>query len=213
MAVSKTYKFEITITVDDEDADVLENLDRRYAKGTLTNRVVSNFIHNVSVDGYIGLHRGILARMGQTYGKGYNADHIDRNSGNNTRANLRVVTISENIRNRSNSLKEQSQYSGVVWSKARKKWTTMVKEYSNGKIINHFAGCHINEIDAAKAVDAKIIELGLDKPLNFSNEQQNSQIKDKTEYAERNPTTTRNRVGRPKKQSQDQIQRSAGQAT
>jgi hypothetical protein len=63
---------------------------------------------STSTNGYAGsgrpgmhhMHRVILERMlGRPLEKGEVCDHIDRNSINNSRSNLRVATHSENVRN------------------------------------------------------------------------------------------------------------------
>lgn len=54
-------------------------------------------------------------------------DHIDRNSLNNRRYNLRPATTQENNRNHSKSKRNTSGYTGVYWNKANKKWCSNIR--------------------------------------------------------------------------------------
>jgi hypothetical protein len=54
--------------------------------------------------------------------KGYVNDHEDRNTLNNSRSNIRVITIAENTYNRSVSCNSKSGIRGVYWCKSHNKW-------------------------------------------------------------------------------------------
>jgi hypothetical protein len=56
-------------------------------------------------------------------------DHIDGNRLNNTRANIRFVTPSQNMFNRGRSNNNVSGYSGVYFHKDAKKWAAEIKEH------------------------------------------------------------------------------------
>lgn len=58
--------------------------------------------------------------------KGYCTDHIDRDKLNNTKANLRIVTISQNGMNKLKSKVNTSGYKGVSWNKYAKKYTATI---------------------------------------------------------------------------------------
>ena len=58
---------------------------------------------------------------------GYEVDHIDRDSLNNTRANLRHATRAENNRNKRLPRNNTSGYRGVSWNKVDKKWQVIVQ--------------------------------------------------------------------------------------
>ena len=105
------------------------------------------------------MHRAIL---GLSFGES-GVDHIDGNSLNNTKANLRLSTQSQNIANgrkRSGS----SQYKGVNWQKIPQKWRAGIRlQYKS-----YHLGLFANEIEAAYAYDVKAKEFfGEYANLNF----------------------------------------------
>ena len=92
-----------------------------------------------------------------------NADHRDRDGLNNSRSNLRNATHSQNQCNKKAWSKkpQASQYKGVKisprWKEGcnQKKWAAEIKH--NKKV--YFLGTHRTEIEAAKAYDAKALDL------------------------------------------------------
>lgn len=107
-------------------------------------------------------------------------NHIDGNTLNNSLDNLEWCTHQQNMqhawdtglhKNRAPNISNKkanssSKFYGVSWSKARKKWAVGF----NYKGKRYACGRYSDEIDAAKAYDEKIIELGLEKEgykLNF----------------------------------------------
>ena len=91
-------------------------------------------------------------------------DHIDHNGLNNTKANLRLCTTSQNNRNCVPKKGTTSRYKGVVWNKERKKWRAAITFNKKAQLLGDFE----NEIDAAKAYDRKAAELfGEFACLNF----------------------------------------------
>lgn len=99
--------------------------------------------------GRVYLHRFVLNYTGRKV-----IDHIDRNSLNNQKDNLRICTRSQNIRN-SNKRQGSSRYKGVRWHKGTGKW--------NARITFNYREYHLglfsSEIAAAKAYDRKAKEL------------------------------------------------------
>jgi hypothetical protein len=88
--------------------------------------------------------------------KGFHTDHRDRDSLNNCRSNLRIVTVSQNQQNagvRSNA--KSSQYKGVSWSKRRQMWRAQIGLKGRNQSIGHYP----TEDEAALAYNAKAIEL------------------------------------------------------
>lgn len=54
-------------------------------------------------------------------------DHINRDKSDNRISNLRVVSRSENMQNRSMASNNTSGHKGVVWNKKAKKWQAQLK--------------------------------------------------------------------------------------
>lgn len=88
--------------------------------------------------------------------KDLTVDHINGNTLDNRKVNLRICSIKENTRNRQKRKdKTSSKYKGVSLIKSNKKWYASIKQ--DGKSYN--LGTYQTEIQAAKAYDKKAIEL------------------------------------------------------
>lgn len=71
--------------------------------------------------------RVLASRLIMNPKKGMVVDHIDGNTLNNTKRNLRICTQLENQKNRNNLNKNNtSGFRGVSWDKARNKWTAQL---------------------------------------------------------------------------------------
>lgn len=92
--------------------------------------------------------------------KGLEIDHINGNKLDNRKSNLRIVTRSENCMNtgkRNNTY--SSRFKGVSFYKRLGNWTAQVhKDYKR-----IFLGYFDSEIEAARAYNAKALELYGDK--------------------------------------------------
>lgn len=82
-------------------------------------------------------------------------DHINMNKLDNRRANLRVCTKAENMRNKLKTKSNISGYKGVSWVKERKKWTAHIMKDYKGFNLGYFE----DKIEAVKAYNNKAKEL------------------------------------------------------
>jgi len=125
--------------------------------------------HSKTVNGK--RHTISMARevLGLQKGDKRQADHINHDTLDNRRCNLRICTHQQNGMNRRKrrphaGKKCSSRYSGVCWDKRAKKWRAYIRH--NGKRI--YLGYFTSEIEAAKAYDKKAKELfGEFANLNF----------------------------------------------
>jgi hypothetical protein len=108
------------------------------------------------------MHREIV-----TPRKGMIVDHKNRNKLDNTRGNLRVCTHAENAYNRAKRRGSVSRFKGVGRRKKGNKFYACV--YCKGD--QFYLGVFANEIDAARAHDARAVEaFGEFAQLNFPEE-------------------------------------------
>jgi hypothetical protein len=99
----------------------------------------------------IFMHREIIE-----IGDGLFADHINHNTVDNRKANLRPATRTQNNRNRRKfNLPTKSRYKGVYWKPHIKKWVAQISV--DRKIIH--LGCFKSQKAAAKAYDRAAKEL------------------------------------------------------
>lgn len=103
--------------------------------------------------------------------KGMDVDHINGNTRDNRRENLRVCTHAQNLAagrpaKRANS---KSKYNGVGWNKSANQWMARIR--INGKLT--YLGCFKDETAAARAYDKAAREhFGEFARLNFPTEAQ-----------------------------------------
>ena len=81
-------------------------------------------------------------------------DHIDHNTLNNCRYNLREATNSQNQGNRVVNLSSTSAYKGVSWVTSKQAWIAQIQVEKQ----KYYLGRYSNEIDAAKAYDVAAVE-------------------------------------------------------
>ncbi len=81
--------------------------------------------------------------------KGLVVDHINGDSLDNRRANLRLATQAQNLYNRKKKKNTSSQFIGVSFNKSHRYWCSQIRV--NGKSV--WLGSFDNEIAAAKAYD------------------------------------------------------------
>lgn len=67
-----------------------------------------------------------------------NYDHINRNTLDNRKENLRMCTHQENSRNRSKQKNNTSGFIGIYWNKSKKKWTSQIHINKKVKFLGIF---------------------------------------------------------------------------
>jgi hypothetical protein len=120
------------VMLDDEDVErvvVLKWCVDRYAvkkRGQCYFKHTINYIKN---DGKGHTCKQMVHRfiMGCIPGDGKVVDHIDGNTLNNQKSNLRICTMAENSRNRKRNKNNTSGYKGVSYSAQRKKWQAQIR--------------------------------------------------------------------------------------
>jgi hypothetical protein len=126
--------------VDAVDADLSQLM--WYAHGTL------HYAMRHEGNGRMIMHRIILSRMlGRDLDSTELVDHINGMGWDNRRANLRLATHQENMRNSKRRKSNTSGYKGVSWDAERKKWIA-------GISVNHkyvFLGRYDTAEEAHKA--------------------------------------------------------------
>lgn len=85
--------------------------------------------------------------VGKYNSKIFNIDHIDNEKTNNNLSNLQILSARQNSAKRSLQLKKTSAFTGVSWSRERRKWQSHIRV--NGKSTS--LGRYDSEKDAAIA--------------------------------------------------------------
>jgi hypothetical protein len=131
------------------DADDYERLSRYKWHLSSENSTYyarrSFYIKKTKRTGAIGMHQDMLRVPA-----GFCVDHINRNTLDNRKANLRCATASENSMNRSPYKKGSSKYRGVSFNRRLGKFMVFIGRNRE----NIYLGCFDDEIAAAKAYDA-----------------------------------------------------------
>lgn len=100
------------------------------------------------------MHRVIMERMlGRMLNPGELVDHVDRDTLNNVRSNLRIASNSQNLSNRGRQANNRSGYKGV--HKKRGRWAAGICHMGRRVHVGHFDTPH----EAYVAYRAKELEL------------------------------------------------------
>lgn len=91
-----------------------------------------------------------LSRLIMEAKPGEVVDHINGDTLNNKRANLRICTAAQNALNRM-AHGEASKFRGVTWGPRQKKWRAAIQKDRKQYHIGYFK----DEVDAARAWDAR----------------------------------------------------------
>lgn len=96
----------------------------------------------------IMMHRLIMERViGRELKRREIIDHVNHDSLDNCRENLRIVSTRQNMQNQ--KVKKTSKYPGVSWHKRDKKWHAQIKIGGKVKHLGYFT----DEREAAKAYE------------------------------------------------------------
>ena len=126
------------------DADDLEivNTSNWYASVKPRTVYAIRAVYNNGAQHILRLHRIIMKAP-----FGMEVDHINGNGLDNRKINLRVVSKSENAKNRRIGLNNRSGFKGVSWSKKSGKWLSQIQH--NGIVI--YLGYYASKEEAYEA--------------------------------------------------------------
>lgn len=142
--------------VDDEDYEYLSQF-KWYARKHYNTYYASRTdrVENGIKIPRFSMHQLIMGRR-----DGMIIDHKDRNGLNNTRDNLRFVTVAQNAWNATKrpprGSEHPSQFKGVIWKKDQRKWVAFIVIAKDKK--KHL-GSFASEYDAALAYDVAAFKL------------------------------------------------------
>lgn len=151
--------------IDDQDYDLVSGYKWTARRDRKTDGIYAVGLKS-GMQNAVLMHRIILGA-----GPGEVVDHADRNGLNNTRANIRICTYSQNQQNakkrKNRSTHRSSKYKGVSWKVSSNKWRAQIK--SNGQVID--LGLFVDELEAAHAYDKAAREVfGIFSRPNFPTE-------------------------------------------
>lgn len=131
--------------VDDEDYEYLSQWKWYYHQGYAIRKIsLGNGKRKT-----IRMHNEIITPF-----SGYVVDHIDGNTLNNLKSNLRFANKNENTRNRIKRSKFSSIYKGVLWHKRDKRWQAALKINNKQYHLGYFK----IEEDAARAYNEAAVK-------------------------------------------------------
>jgi hypothetical protein len=137
------------VFVDDSDFDILKKYkwyrtssSKKRRKPIYAQMVISSRVKMFNLP----LHRILVNAK-----NGDHVDHIDGDTANNTRSNLRTCSNMENKRNTGSNIKNTSGYKGVSYNK-------MAKKYGARISVNNKFGYFDDKIDAANAYNDAAIK-------------------------------------------------------
>lgn len=120
IAIPLTLGFSCVVNAVDADLSLLKWVSQQSASGIYA-------IHNQTHKPKLWMHRVILSRMleRELVADEY-VDHIDGNTLDNRRDNLRSATRAQNLQNHKVSRRNKSGVTGVCWHKRSQVWTVQI---------------------------------------------------------------------------------------
>lgn len=108
-----------TATIDDEDYDYL----MQWKWNTRSDQKSIHYAISKIGNNYVYMHRLVL---GLTSYDGIQVDHINGNTLDNRKYNLRLATNQQNSANKGTNKNNTSGYKGVFWHKGAGKWMAQI---------------------------------------------------------------------------------------
>lgn len=157
-----------TAKVDDEDYEKLMKYSWNAHKHSNSDTIyyASRGVKVLGIKKVIGfkMHRQIMGVIDPKI----SVDHINGDSLDNRRCNLRVCAHKENTRNRKKSENKSSPYKGLWWNKRSKKWQAAIRFEGKAYHLRYF----IDPIEAAEAYNKAAIKyFGEYAKLNIINKE------------------------------------------
>ena len=135
--------------VDDEEFDYLNQFKWNVNNFNGKFYAVRSFMITKGNQSIVLMHREIMNPK-----KGFVIDHVDGNTLNNLKNNLRICTHGENLMNQNINKNNKSGFKGVYFCKQNNKFRAEIKKDK----IKYFLGTFINPIDAARAYNKAAIK-------------------------------------------------------
>lgn len=157
-----------TTVVDREDAD-LRLLKWRARVGVAGDVYAARNFRHYAENGALKWHTDLMHCVILERSLGFKipsdrvVDHIDNNSLNNCRANLRLATRSENMQNRKRNTNSTTGFKGVTFNKAHKKWQAQIRVNGVLKHLGSFASPELAYeayCEAARELHGEFANLG-----------------------------------------------------
>ena len=136
--------------VDDEDYEYLS----QWKWNILKNRSGNLYANRLSYEnGYKNRKRILMHRLLNNTPDGMDTDHINGNSLDNRKCNLRTATREQNQWNRFANKKGSSKYKGVYWHKQSSRWRASIQVKKRRIHLGNFVtqqAAAVAYVDAAK---------------------------------------------------------------
>lgn len=144
--------------VDDEDFKNLELFNwvaskDKYGKYYATRTILVSEINSYKKS-KISMHRYLLNPK-----IGLEVDHINGDTLDNRKRNLRICTRQQNNWNRVGIKNTSSKYKGVSFNKEKQRWTARIGKTINGKVVKKYGGAFDLESEAAVAYNKMATDL------------------------------------------------------